>query len=455
MTSARQWKCEVCGYIHEGPEPPDVCPICGVGPEMFTALDNVLAPDESAAPSPAPTGNEEAARIVIVGGGVAALTAAEHARRASPATEITLVHAEPELPYNRLNLTRLLAGEVDATELSLKTQDWYQSHRVHAMSGQVDEIDAVDRRVTLKDGKSLAYDRLILAVGSHPFVPPIPGANRAGVLSLRTLKDAKDILLRTAGTCRCVCIGGGLLGLETAGALARRGAEVTVLESFDWLLPRQLAKPAAALLLTHVQKQNIQVRCGVAVQEICGDDGVTGVRLKSCETIPADLVVLATGVRPNSYLARQAGLEVNRGIVVDDHMRTSVESIFAAGDVAEHRGQVYGLWPTAVGQGAVAGHNAAGGSPTQFAGVSPASQLKVLDVAMFSVGEFEAKDGSYKIAEKTDSESYVRLVCHDGRLVGANLFGDLELVGMIQKAMENRTPLAQSELRHHFDNCSD
>jgi NAD(P)H-nitrite reductase large subunit len=289
----------------------------------------------------------------------------------------------------------------------------------------------------------LKYDRLLLTNGSHPFVPPILGVTRDGVFSLRTRRDASRILERARPGTRCACIGGGLLGLEVAGALARRGVQVTVLEGFEWLLPRQLAQPAAEMLRVHTENLGIRVMCGVQTEGITGDEEARGVCIKDGEEIPAELVVLAAGVRPNSHLARQSGLEVRNGVVVDDHMRTSDDSIYAAGDVAEHRAIVYGLWPTAMGQGAVAGLNVIKGDAQQFAGVPPASQLKVLDVAMFSIGQFQRSDASFRVFEHQTPGAYYRLVCRDGKLVGANLFGDNGLAGAVKKAIEEGRQLAE------------
>jgi nitrite reductase (NADH) large subunit len=239
-----------------------------------------------------------------------------------------------------------------------------------------------------------------------------------------------------------VCIGGGLLGLETAAALRARGASATVLEGFEWLLPRQLARPASELVQQHLEQLGIAVQCGARVAEIVGDEEVRGVRLANGRELPADVVVLATGVRPNSYLALQSGLEVKRGVVVDDGMRTSDSSILAAGDVAEHRGVVYGLWPIALEQGAVAGANAAG-ADRSFCGAQPANQLKVLDLPVFSVGQFAPGDAADTVVEHRDGSAYRHLVCHDGALVGANLIGDMRLAGAIKSAIETGQQLAE------------
>jgi nitrite reductase (NADH) large subunit len=294
-----------------------------------------------------------------------------------------------------------------------------------------------------RSGTMVGFDKLVLANGSHPFVPPLMGAARGGVLSLRTKAHAEQILERARPGTHCVVLGGGLLGLETAGALARRGADVTVLEGFAWLLPRQLAQPGGVLLRERIEALGVEVRCNARAAEIVGDEDARALRLADESELAADLVVLATGVRPNSHLARQCGLAVKGGVVVDDQMRTSDEDIFAAGDVSEHRGIVYGLWPAALLQGRVAGTNAAGGE-SNFAGIPPATQLKVLDIPVFSIGQFMPTDGGYQVLERQAGGTYQRVVCRDGTLVGANLVGDTALAGPIREAVQSGLQVAEA-----------
>ncbi len=473
MATAKVWKCDVCGYIHEGDSPPGECPVCGVGPDDFSLMEGVVsepeapvstwvcticgyvhtgdappavcplcAADASAfepqaeATGPGTTADAGDLTIVIIGAGIAGMTAAEHARKHAPDANITLLSKEAGPPYYRLNLTRLLAGEISEDSLVLKPEQWFTDNRIELRAAVVTAIDSAGHIVTLADGSALTYDRLILANGAHPFIPPIPGADRPGVHVLRSLDDVRALLSEIAGQTRCVCIGGGVLGLEAAGALAKHGVAITVLEGFDWLLPRQLAQPGGNLLSAHIADLGMNVRCGVRVKAITGEHRVAGVELSDGEIIPADVVVLATGVRPNTHLARPCGVDVGHGVVVNDRMMTSDPNIFAAGDVTEHRGRVYGIWPASYAQGMVAGANAAGAS-SEFRGLPPSNQLKVLDVPVFSIGEFTATDGSFSLWERAEAQSYRRLLCRDGRLVGANLYGDIELAGPIRDAIES------------------
>jgi len=425
MPAIDAWQCSICDHITHGSAPPDSCPICGAAAALFHSY---VVTEPSAAPA-------DIRKIVILGAGIAGLTAAEEARRQAAEVEITLVSRETTLPYFRLNLTRFLAGEVAESDLLIQQQDWFDEKSIGYVAGEAHTIDRDSRIITLRDGRQLAYDRLILANGAHPFIPPIPGANREGVMVLRTLEHARKIISSLHPGCRTICVGGGLLGLETAWAMQRRGAEVTVLEGFDWLLPRQLPPAAAALLLAHLEEQQMTIECGVQIKEFTGDEAVRGVLLEDGREIPADLLVLATGVRPNSHLARQCGLKVKQGVVVNDRLFTSDEHILAAGDVTEHQGRVYGIWPASYAQGMVAGANAVGGS-AEFPGLPMTNRIKVLDVDLFSIGQIQAIDASTRLFEVQNNGNYRAITCHDGQIVGAVLYGDMQLMGPLREAVE-------------------
>lgn len=475
----KTWKCEVCGYIHSGAEPPVSCPICGAEHDCFSALEitiemkvvvttdvwqcgictylhrattpPAICPVCSATGSlflplhqddSSVTSSEYIQRIVILGGGIAGLTAAAEARRQAPHSVITLVSREQSLPYYRLNLTRFLAGDIAESELQIQSVEWFEEQDIHCLNAEATVIDREGKRVQLRDGRQLDYDRLVLTNGAHPFIPPFPGATRDGVTVLRTLEDARAIVLRLHPGIPLVCIGGGLLGLETAGALARQGAAVTVVEGFASLLPRQLPPRAGNMLQHHLEAQGMTVLCGETVKELVGDESVRGVLLESGRMLSADLVVVTAGVRPNSYLARQAGLTVHRGIVVDDRLVSSDPSILAAGDVAEHRGTLYGIWPAGFLQGTVAGCNAAGGNAV-FAGFAASTRLKVLDVDLFSCGQIHPEDASTSVYESEIDGCYRAIYCCDGQLAGAVLYGDTSGAGRLKEIVESGRQLSE------------
>jgi nitrite reductase (NADH) large subunit len=247
-----------------------------------------------------------------------------------------------------------------------------------------------------------------------------------------------------------VIIGGGLLGLESAWAMQKQGAAVTVLEGFDWLLPRQLPPKAAALLQNHLEKQSMKIECGVQVKEFVGDEVVRSVLLQDGREIPADIVILATGVRPNSHLARECGLKVNQGVQVNDRLYTSDSAILAAGDVTEHQGRVYGIWPASYAQGVVAGTNAVGGE-AEFSAIPMTNRIKVLDVDLFSIGQVQASDASIQFYEVQEDNAYRGLICRDNQIVGGVLYGDMGLTAEIQEAVENGQRLQEAtKLTSHF-----
>ncbi len=408
-------------------------------------------PQPSRAPAPAASSGAEphgpgaaGRRIVVVGGGIAGTSAAEAARRTDPGARITLVSDEPGLPYYRLNLTPYLAGEIGADELPVHPAEWYAERDIVLRPGTRATAVAPDEgTVTLADGETLRFDRLVLATGARPAVPPIAGADRAGVTCLRTRADAERLASAPLAGRPCVVIGGGLLGLETAAALARRGARVTVVEGLDHLLPLQLTPAGAEVLRGHIEALGIAVRTGVMTGSLAGDRRVREAVLADGSRLEADRVVINTGVTPNAALAREAGLAVRDGIVVDDRLATSPErvrtsdrpGVLAAGDVAEHRGVLYGLWLAARLQGRAAGTNAAGGDAT-FTGIAPAYTLKGVGVDVFSIGSVRPSDPSCRAVEGRSDGTYRRFVFRDGRLVGAILLGDTRAMPQARKAVE-------------------
>lgn len=423
MADERLWRCEICGYMHQGAAPPGRCPVCFAGPEAFTAASQEL-------PAPAPAGPP--GRIVIVGGGAAGLAAAEAARGHDPAAELVVLAGEGTPPYWRLELTRYLAGEIRAERLPLRPPAWYTDQRIELRFLEAVGLDRAGRRVLLRDGTALAYDRLILATGAHPYVPPIPGLHDPRVLCLRSRADAEALLRAARPGARILCLGGGLLGLESAAALARRGGRVQVLERAPTLLPRQLAREGARLLVEHLAALGVQSRTGVELREVAGHARGLALRLGDGALLEADVLLVAVGITPETFLAREAGLEVDRGIRVGDSMATSDPAIFACGDAAEHRGVLYGLWEAAQAMGTVAGARAAGAEASFAARPLPAL-LKVVGLDLFSCGCFDPPGPG--VRDAAPPGSWQRLVWRQGRLAGANLVGDARAAGILAEAV--------------------
>lgn len=428
------WICSLCGYIHYGAEPPEECPVCGAEKELFE-------PYAEAQPAPAAQAvRQPARRVVIIGAGIAGVSAAEAARKANPEAEITLLGREPGLPYYRMNLTRYLAGEIGPDSLDLHPAAWYTDQRIDLHQGaEIASLDMQAQQVILAGGSRLPYDRLVLATGANPFVPPFPGVNLQNVTTQRTRTDADFILETARRGGECVCIGGGLLGLETAAALARQGMQVTVLEDQGWLLPRQLNARAGSLLAAAVERMGITLRTRARVQAIEGGTAVRSVLLADGAELKADLVVVSTGVRASKDLALAAGLQVKNGVLVDDAMRTSNPAVYAAGDTAEHQGTLYGIWAPAQAQGAVAGSNAAldAEPPQRFAAIPRSSVLKVLGVDVFSAGKVTPESPADLLVEGGADGQYACFLLQAGRLAGAILLGDASLAAKVKKAVEN------------------
>lgn len=428
------WRCINCDFIHEGDAAPDLCPVCGVGADQFEAV----AQEKQSTVTHAVSGD-----IVIIGGGIAGLSAAEAARNSAPAAAITLITQEPVLPYYRLNLTRYLAGEITAAELPIHPALWYAERNITVLTGtEVTAIDRSSKTVVLKGCPARQYDKLVLATGAHPSVFPIAGTHRKNIFTLRTIRDAEAILGFGAAGTKCVVVGGGVLGLEIAAALVRRQVQVSLVEGFDWLLPRQTNRTAGERLAAEAGKLGINLVCGGRIKQFDGDEQVRSVALESGEELSADMVIIATGVRSNTYLARMALLDVNDGVVVDSNLRTSDPDIFAAGDLAEHQGIAYGTWAPSQFQGTIAGMNAAG-CDVIFAGIPRSNSLKVLGVDMFSIGHVRPEDASYRVFEEA-GERYDFFVFRDSRLTGAILIGDTAIAPTLKKLIE--TGVSCSEL---------
>jgi len=377
-------------------------------------------------------------RYIIIGGGIAGVSAAESVHALQPEADISLISEEHYLPYFRMSLTRYLAGEVEREKLTLHEQQWYlHNHITILLNTHVEAIDAEAKQISLADGQKLLYDKLILASGAHPIMPPFPGRELKGVQTLRTLDDADLILEVARKQGKVVCIGGGLLGLEVAGAVARQGAQVTVLEGLDWLLPRQLDAQASAILKQKIESLGIKVIVPAMTKALHGEGRVESVELADGQVLPADLVLVSTGVSANLELAKSAGLAVNRGVLVNEHMLTSNPDILAAGDLTEFHGRCYGLWVPAKNQGTIAGQNAVG-KEASFLGDPPSTRLKVLGVDLFSIGQFSpGEEGDRLVAESRDGGYKSFLFC-EGKMIGSILLGDASMANKVKAAVEGK-----------------
>lgn len=362
------------------------------------------------------------ARVHIVGAGPSGLRCAEHLARAGH--DVCVIGAEPGLPYNRVALSQHLAGDVD--EAALITHDSERLRELGILfrpNTKVLAIDTVGKRLDIDGGTSAQYETLVLALGSKAFRLPLPGADLPGVLMYRTLDDVLTMLGVAEGGGRAVVIGGGLLGLEAAVGLARRGMRVTILHGVDRLMERQLDHAAAALLTRRLESQGLSVELSAATVAIAGTTYATGVVLKDGRTIAADLVVMAVGIRPEVELAGSAGLLVERGIVVDDVMRTSDPSIYAIGECAQHDGHCCGLVAPAFAQAEIAARHICG-EDVRYAPPADSTALKVAGAGVWSAGDIAAIDVEALVYDDPESGEYRKFLLREHRLVGAMLYGE-------------------------------
>jgi nitrite reductase [NAD(P)H] large subunit len=369
-------------------------------------------------------------KLVLVGNGMAGVRTLEELLNLAPERyDITVFGDEPHPNYNRILLSPVLSGEQEFEQIILNSLDWYAEHKIALHTGKrITAINRSARKVIADDGTEVPYDRMILATGSKPFIPPVAGANLPGVLAYRDIADT-ETMIEAAGKYRnAVVIGGGLLGLEAANGLKARGMDVTVVHLNDWLMERQLDPTAAALLQKSLEARGIAFKLTTQTEElVSGESGrVCAVRFKDGETLPADLVVFAVGIRPNTVLAESAGIHCNRGIVVNDTLQTVTDPrIYAVGECVSHRGVAYGLVAPLFEQGKVLANHLAEFGIARYQGSITSTKLKVTGIDLFSAGNFMGGKGHEEILLSDPLGGvYKKLVIKEDKLVGACLYGD-------------------------------
>jgi nitrite reductase (NADH) large subunit len=366
-------------------------------------------------------------RLVVIGNGMAGCRAVEEILERDPARyQIVIFGAEPRVNYNRIMLSPVLAGEKSFDEIVINDAAWYEDNAITLVSGDpVVQIDRATQTVIAASGRVEPYDRLLIATGSDPFIIPVPGKDLPGVVTFRDLDDVDKMLAAAEGGGNAVVIGGGLLGLEAAHGLSLRGMAVTVVHLMPTLMERQLDEAAGWLLREELERRGQVVLTAADTAEIISKDGhVAAVLLKDGRELPADIVVMAVGIRPATALAKAAGIEVERGILVDDHMVTSDPAVLAVGECVQHRGACYGLvaplWEMCR---ALADH--ATGAPSGYLGSVTSTKLKVSGIEVFSAGDFSGGDGAEDIVMRDAARGvYKRVIVKDDRLIGAVLYGD-------------------------------
>ena len=381
--------------------------------------------------------------LVIVGNGMAAARLCEDLlERALGRYAIAVIGEEPQLAYNRVLLSSVLAGDVSASEIVLKSASWWADRGVTLSYGAAaTATDLAARTVTLADGKKFEFAKLVFATGSRAMRLPLAGANLPGVLTFRDIADVGSITRASRPGARAVVIGGGLLGVEAACGLAKTGAKVTLVHLMDRLMERQLDARAGAMLKRAVENKGVEVRLEVATARFIGNGRVEAVEFKDGRILAADMVVVTVGIKPNAELAAAAGLAVRRGIVVDDRLSTSAADVFAIGECAEHRGICYGLVDPVNEQARVLAERLAG-RQVEYGGSVNATNLKVAGVHVFSAGEFLGAKGTDSILlADAGLDTYRKLVIEGERLVGAVLFGDVSDARWYLELIRAGTPI--------------
>lgn len=395
-------------------------------------------------------------RVVVVGNGLAGTIASKTLREIDKEADIEIFSEEKYLYYPRPNLIEFLAGNIPQENLFAFAKEWYEDNQISVhLSKTVEKLFPESKQIGLKGGRKESYDSLLLANGASSWMPPIKGKEKKGIFTLRTMEDADGLLDWVEDHPDVVIIGGGLLGLEIARAIRNRGASVHVVEFFPRLLPRQLDDEGASILCSKIEDMGIEVTLGTATEEILGDENVKGLKFKGGEELKAKTAVLAAGVRPNIRLASDAGIETDKGVVVDDLLRTSYPGVYAAGDNVQHRDKIYGIIPASFNQARTAAFNIAG-DKKKYGGTIPSNTLKVVGVDLTSIGNVTPEEGTAVEFRKTVPEEgiYKKIVIQGEKLVGAIWMGTKQNINEINRIILQKNDVGKWEeslLEEDFD----
>lgn len=432
--TVKKWICIVCGDVFEGERPPELCPTCGASFEQFEEYIDEVVEFES----------DEALNILIIGNGLAGLSAAKEARLRNKKASIKIITDEDHITYNRPMLIDYVLDDYDEDHFIIEQSMWYEDENIDVLyDTKVTKIDNINKILETSKGE-LSYDKLILANGSHCFVPPITDIKSQGVYVLKDINDAHTIMKELENVNDVAVIGGGLLGLEAADTFNLLGKNVTVFEVADALVPQQLDDTSGSYLKDLIESKGVNVVTSAEISHISASDRVEGVALVNGDMHDAQMVLVSTGIRSNIQLVDTL-LDTNRGVLVNDRMETSLPDIYAAGDVAEYDGKIAGLYQTAIEQGKVAGANAVG-DQTSFSYTLAAAQFNNFDVEFFSVGEtHENESVTSVIVDNLEQGKYSRLYFKDEVLVGGILFGDMA------KSLKIMNGIKRGALRSDFN----
>jgi nitrite reductase (NADH) large subunit len=395
--------------------------------------------------------------VVIVGLGVAGFTAARAIRETNPETTVSIYTDEDHLYYPRPRLYEVLSGEVNPRDIYTFPQQWYENRGIEVcMSEKARSINIANKEILLENDRAINYDELLLANGARPFIPPVKGVEKTGVFTLRTIKDALTIKEYAKKTKKATVVGGGLLGLEFAASLRKLGQEVEVVELFPRLLPMQLDQDGAAILKNRIEALGITITLGVKTTEVLGREAFSGIALDNGKELSADFALFCAGIRSNLNLAANAEIKVNKGVIVDQYLQTSANDVYAAGDVAESEGKVYGIIPAAEEQARIAAMNMLEKDKRIYKGTIPSNTLKIVGMNLTSMGIVNPETSKYEEIKRINQEEgiYKKIVLDQGKIVGAIILGDMRMAAAVRRLMDLGTDISKYKsflLEEDFD----
>lgn len=422
------WRCIVCGEEFESEKAPEICPACGATQDQFVEVKKEEVEFKQ----------NKKEKYLIIGNGVSGYYAADSIRKRNSEAEIHLISSEKILTYYRPQLSDYLSSEIADKRFFVASEQWYDKNNVKVTLGvRAENIDKDRKIVTLDNGTELSYDKLILSTGASNFLPPVKGFEKKGVYVLRDVEDAKNIKEEMKHAKNAVVVGGGLLGLEAAWEMKKAGMKVSVVELVSNLLSLQLDEEGSAIFERTVSEAGIDALTNESADEVLGEGSVTGIKLKSGKVIPADIVLFSVGIRPNKNLAEKAGIEVNKGILVNDKMETNIPDIYACGDNAELKGKIHGSWPAASEMGKAAGANAAG-EETNFKDFVNSVVFNAINTQLFTAGDIHPESGNVEVlsAGNPEKKIYKKLFFKDKKLVGGILLNDTKKSVKLLKSIQ-------------------
>lgn len=431
----KKWRCTVCDELFDYDKKPATCPVCGVGQELFELVEVEVSENSI----------EKEVDIVIIGGGVAAVNAADVVSSKNKKARITIISKEKYLPYYRTRLTEILDTEIPMERLEIKKQSWYDERNIKLMLGEeVTSILSGEKAITLSNGEKIKYDSLVIASGARCFIPPFENKELENVRVIRELAETYEIIEVAKKSKKAVVIGGGVLGLEAAWGLKNLGLDVTVLEVMPRVLPRQLDEKGSDLLEKMIKEAGVNILTGVEIKGFAGEKKVEKVLLKDGKELEAELVIVSAGICPNKEFAISSGIKVNRGIIVNERMETSLKDVYACGDIAEYNGKIIGLWQVAMEQGKVAGANICGDEKLYVEQIQPLN-FEGMNTQLLSIGNIKSEaDSKEAVVDYNNDKNYYRKFFFENEsLAGALLIGDTAKSVAIMKAVREKTRKVQ------------